>query len=1091
MWEFFINNNKFAYLFLVGLIGLGAFSIVSIPRESAPEVIIPVGVVTTVLPGAPAADVESLVTNEIERGLTTLENVKDITSVSREGVSSVTVEFDASADIDESIADLKDEVDKIIPDLPSDAEDPFVSEVNFQDQPIMQIALSAELSDVSFNTLSLAVEDEIESISGVSRVQFSGVRDREVTIIVDQGALFSYGLSLSEITSALRSANITFPIGQIENNGIAYNVAFEGDIEDTSDIANVTITTRGGQPVFVRDVAEVVDGLAPATTLSRLSLDNNPSKPSIILAVYKQSGGDITKITSAVNERLLELQQPGNILAGIQSETVLDAGNDINTDLVRLSTSGLQTVGLVVLLLVVTIGWREGLLAGTAIPLSFLFGFIGLYFSGNTINFLSLFSLILGIGILVDSAIVMVEGINRKMKDDPLIDKKEAALATIREFRAPLISGTLTTVAMFVGLFITSGVIGQFISSIPFTLIFLLFASMFVSLAIIPLFASNFLRRRSATNFEQRQVAYARRLETWYTGKISAVVGNIEKEDRFTAAIAALLVLGIFLTINTLAGFVAAGLIYVTYRWRYRFTRKLSYRPLLKTLSSLALWVVTTGLSVGIAAGLASSVLPGGGLIKTVFFEQSDVDYVIVEVEEAEGTTKEVTDIAVRRVEEIIYSEEEIKSYVVTVGRGSDFGFGGSGEKLANIFITLDGDRERTSTEVVTSLRSAMSELRDVKVTVNQPSDGPPTGAAIIVKFLGDDLTELTRVANEAAQIFKTVPHSTNVKTSTNNNNTEFVLELNRAKAAAVGLSPLAVSQIARTAVFGADATSLTTLNEDIDVVVKLHIDQGADVTSDTTNLATIDDLARINVPTQTGTIPLSELVTISLRESSSVINHESSKRVVTVTADVTESGNAREAQTEALSRIENEITMSENIEISTGGGETDESNQAFVEMLLALVVGVGLMVGILTLQFNSYRHMLYVLSILPYSLIGIFAGLAITQSSLSFPSIMGFIALSGIVVNNSILLIDMMNQTRRANPAMPIKEVVLSSAGNRLRPILLTMLTTVIGMIPLTYAGDLWAPLAYAVMFGLVFSVVITLLFVPIIYHRNPGELS
>lgn len=1029
MWKFFIENSKFSYLLLVALIGLGVYTIIAIPRESSPEVVIPVGIVTTVLPGAPAADVESLITNEIERGLTTLENVSEITSVSREGVSSVTVEFDASADIDASIQDLKDEIDSITPELPTDAEDPIVSEVNFVDQPILTFSVAGDLSDTAFTELANEVEREIEKLSGIARVEKSGVRDREVTVIIDQTALLQFGLSLGEVTTAIRNANLTFPIGQIEDNGVSYNVAFEGDITDSTQIANIGITTRGGQPVYLRDIGTVVDGLAPASTLSRLSVDGAPSQNSISFSVYKQTGGDITAIANSVNTRLDELKGPNELLTGLTIVTILDAGADIEKDLWNLTSSGIQTVLLVVVLLVIAIGWREALLAGSAVPLSFLFGFIGLYYSDNTINFLSLFALILGIGILVDSAIVMVEGINRKMKDDPTIDKRRAALETIEEFQAPLISGTLTTVAMFVGLFIVSGVIGQFIASIPFTLIFLLFASLFVSLAFVPLFAASFLRRRSVTKMEQLQVAYAHQLETWYQKTLAGILGNKQAERLF-------------------------------------------------------LWSIRIAL-------VLSLLLPVSGTVKVVFFEQGDVEFVIVEIEHPEGTVKEVTDIDVRRVEEVLYAHPAIESFAVTVGSGSQFGGGGSGEKFANIFISLRDDRDRTSTEIVEELRLAVADIRDVKVTVNQPSDGPPTGAAIIVKFLGDDLDTITALANQAAEIFRTTPTVTNVETSTNSNNTEFVLELDRAKATALGLDPLTISQVARTAVFGTDATSLTTLTDDIDVVVKLNVSNTADITSDTTNEATIDALNRITIPTQSGGVPLSSLVSVSLRESSSVIRHEDAKRVVSVEADVTADGNAREAQAAALARINSELRIPDDVTVSTGGGETDESNQAFVEMLLALVVGVALMVGVLTLQFNSYRYMIYVLSILPYSLIGVMGGLAITQNPLSFPSIMGFIALSGIVVNNSILLIDMMNETRRKNPHLPIRDVVITASSSRLRPILLTSLTTVIGMIPLTYAGDLWAPLAYAVMFGLIFSVLITLVLIPIVYNRRPGELG
>ncbi len=1087
MWEFFIRQNKFSYLLIVALLAVGAYSLVAIPKESSPEVVIPVGVVVTVLPGAPAADIESLITNEIERGLVNLENVKKITSTSREGVSSVTVEFEATADLDSSIQDLKDEVDKIKAELPADAEDPQVQEVNFVDQPILTIAIAGDLLDEEFTALSKTLESEVEAISGVSRAELKGVRDRQVTIIVDQTALARFEISLTDITNAVRNANLTFPVGQIVNDGISYNIAFEGDVTDTDQIKNIGITTRGGQPVYIKDIAVVEDGLAAATTLSRLSVSGAPSQNSISIDVYKQSGGDITRITEAVNARIEELKGEGQLLDGLTSVTVLDSGQQIKTDLVNLSSSGLQTIVLVMVLIVAAIGWREGILAGAAIPFSFLFGFIGLYFSGNTINFLSLFALILGIGILVDSAIVMVEGINRKMKEDPTIDKKEAAIQATREYAAPLISGTLTTVSMFVGLFIVSGVIGQFIASIPFTLIFILFASMFVALAIVPLLASTFLRRRSETVFEQKQLEYAHQLETWYKNKLTEYLESEQKQREFMTLLSVGLVTSLLLAVNLVAAIIAAPLLFILSKKIYALQDKKGYSDFKRKL----LWfpgMVVVVVAVVMAAG---SVLPVINLVKVTFFETSDSEWIVVEVELPEGTVKESTDIAVRRVEEVFYDEAEIESFATTVGSGSQFGGGGSGEKLANIFVTLKDDRDRTSLEIITDLREQMTQFNEFKVTVDQPSDGPPTGAAIIVKFLGDDLVEITRLANEAAQVFKENPQAVNIETSTNNNSTEFVLNLDREKTAAAGLNPFVVSQIARTAVYGTEATSLTTPTEDIEVVVKLDVENSGTAESDTTNVTTVNSLEQIMLPSATGPIPLSSLVTTTLRESSSVINHEENKRVVSITADVVPGATAREVQTEVMQQVEEKLNIPSDVEVSTGGGETDESNKAFMEMFAALIVGVLLMVAVLVLQFNSFLHTRYVLSILPYSLIGIMIGLALTRNPLSFPSIMGFIALSGIVVNNSILLIDMMNQMRRNNPSLSIKEVVLESSANRLRPILLTSTTTVIGMIPLAFAGDLWAPLAYAVMFGLVLSVLITLVLIPITYHHRPGDFE
>ncbi len=1086
MFEFFVRNTRFGYLFILAITGLGVYSLLAIPRESSPEVVIPVGIVQTILPGAPAADVESLVTNEIERGLVSLENVKQITSVSREGVSVVTVEFEASADIDASIQDLKDEIDTIARELPDTAEDPFVSEVNFVDQPIMTVAVAGDLLPIEFRNLSNDLEKDLESLSGISRVEVSGVEEREIAIIVNQAALQQYGLTLNAITQALGNANRTLPIGQITNNGVTYNVAFEGDVEDSSEVANIPVGLVGGQPVFIRDIATVRDGLAASSRMSRISVNGQPSADSISLDIYKQRGGDITDITDAVNARLVELSKEGNLLYGLSYDVVLDSGEQIKTDLFNLTSSGIQTVLLVVGLLALTIGWRESLIAGAAIPLSFLLGFIGLYYSGNTINFLSLFALILGVGILVDSAIVMVEGINAKMKANPDIDKDEAAIETIREFAAPLISGTLTTVAMFAGLFIVSGVIGQFIASIPFTLIFILIASLFVSLMIVPLFAAHFLRRRNTSAFEEKQVRYAHQLEMWYKAKLAAIVGHAEKEDKFLFLISALLLASLAL-VYSLWTAIAVGIVYYFVSLFYRSLRsRINVSDVVFRL--IGVFAKTVVLAVVV---LVTAFIPRYTPVQVVFFEQGDVDYVIVEVEQPEGTQKEVTDIAVRRVEEVLYKTENIDSYVVTVGSGSQFTGGGSGEKYANIFITLSEDRDKTSTEMVEELRASLAFIRNVKVTVDQPSDGPPTGAAITIKYLGDDLIALTETANKTAELIKSIPNTTNVETSTNNNNTEFVLELDRVKAASLGLDPFTVSLLARTAVFGSEATSLTTLEEDIPVVVKLNLSPDVDADTGSNNETTIDALGRLEIPTQSGSVPLSSIASISLRESSTVINHEDSRRVVSVTADVTAEGNAREIQTQVLEKIASDLKLPEGVTLSTGGGETEESNQAFSEMLLALVVGVVGMIAILVYEFGSYLHTRYVLSILPYSLIGIFFGLAITSNPVSFPSIMGFIALSGIVVNNSILLIDMMNADRRRYPVKSIRDVVIDASVSRLRPILLTTLTTVIGMIPLIFAGDIWAPLAYAVMFGLTFSVIITLVLIPIVYNRKPGGLG
>ena len=1035
MWEFFITKSRFTYLVMGALTAAGLYALLAIPRESSPEVQIPIGVVSTVLPGASAIEVEALITSELERGLIgSLDNVVEVTSVSREGVSVVTVEFSARADIDASINKLKDKVDLIKPDLPVDAEDPVVTEVNFVDQPIMTFAVSGDASPRAFLELAEELERRIESLPGISRLEYSGVGERMLSVVVEPTALARYDLSLRDVTSALRSANTAFPIGAIENDGVLYNITFTGKPEAVADIEGVAITTRGGQPVYVRDVATVRDEIKEAPAFSRLSITGAPSADALSFNVYKQRGGDITQITARVNDLLTELSAEGGLLASFKHETILDAGEDIRTDLYNLTTSGIQTVILVVLILMVAIGWREALIAGMGIPLSFLIGFIGLYLSGNTINFLSLFALILGIGILVDSGIVMVEAINKRLKDNPLLDAREAARLAVREFASPLLSGTLTTVAMFVGLFVVTGVIGQFIKSIPFTLIFVLFASAFVALALLPVIAADFLRRRTDTPLEIKQAQYSHRLESWYRRVLTTVVGNQRNERRFLWSIRILLLIAL--------------------------------------------------------------ILPVVGLVKVTFFEQADVDFIFVDIELPQGSTKEVTDLAVRRVEEVLYRESDISAYLATIGSGNQFDEdGGGGEHVASIFVLLDKERVRTSSDIILSLRESLRPINDVKIVLSQPNNGPPAEAPVGVTFYGDNLDELATVANRAALILQSVPETTNVRTSIDAG-TEFEIILDTDRAASFGLSSEVVSGVLRTAVFGSEATTLAGISTEVPVEVKLNIGNTIGVTTEATNIVTVDALRALTIPTPTGAaVPLSAIAQVYLRESRTVINHENGVRVVSVTSDILPGANARDVQAAfdaALSSTTAAVALAMPASVrQQSGGETEESDQAFSELFLALVVGIVLMVGILVYEFNSFRHMRYVLSILPYSLIGILFGLAITQNALSFPSIMGFIALSGIVVNNSILLIDMMNSERRQNPHRPITDVVVDAAVSRLRPILLTTATTVVGMVPLVYSGDLWAPLAYAVMFGLMFSVLITLVLIPIIYRRKPGDLG
>lgn len=1023
-WNFFLQKRSFSYLLIVALLFFGLVSIIAIPKESAPEVIIPIGVVSSGLPNASAEDVETLVTNKIEQELrSSLEGVKQITSTTREGSVSVVVEFEASADLETSLRKLRDAADTVRGELPEDAYDPIVSEVNLTDQPIMTIAVLGSVPIEELTRIANYIEEELRGVSGVSKVETGGVRKKEVQVIVSQEALKTYGISISDVTNGLRQANTSIPVGNISIGNAKYAIKFEGDINAPEDVADLPILSVGGQPLYVRDIADVRVGLEETRSLSRVSIEGSAPQNALSFFVYKRSGGDITKIARDVREKVAELEETKE-LAGLDTLITYDSGELVEEDLVNLTRTGIQTISLVILILLIAIGWREALIAGLAIPLSFFIGFIGLYVSGNTLNFVSLFSLILAVGILVDSAIVVVEGINGHMKS--WHGKLQSAREALREYSYPITAGTLTTIAVFAPLFLVSGVTGQFIASIPFTIIFVLAASLFVALGLIPLIASSFLKRRTTSNFGKLQEEKTEKIRTWYKKNIQKILGKKKRETIF-------------------------------------------------------IWTI-------IGMFVLSFTLPAFGLVRVSFFDQGDVDNLFVDIELPQGTTLARTNLEAQKVEEILLKNNRIKDFTTGVGQASPFnGSGTADSKLANVQITLSEDRKQTSTEILEDIRASLSHITTSDIRVDEPSDGPPTGDAIALELSGTNGDDLFAAGTIVRQFLEGVPGTANVLTSARDTAAQFVLTIDRRKAVELGISPLTIAEVLRTSISGVDATSIPQSDEDIDVVVKTNL--AANYTDPhETNRATLDEVRQLVVQGPKGPVLLGSLVTESYEVSNAVISHKDGKRTLTVSAGLTADGNTYQIINEVM-KAKDTLSLPEGVSLNIAG-ESDESNQAFVEMLLSLIVGLIVMLSILVLQFNSFRYALYVLSVVPFSLIGIFFGLMISGQALSFPSVMGFIALTGIVVNNSIILIDVMNNLRRTKPELSIEEVVLEGATSRLRPILLTTLTTVIGIVPLIFASALWAPLAWAIIFGLTFSVVLTLVLIPVIYRRWPGLL-
>jgi len=1020
LWTFFLKKKQFTILLMVALVGAGTFSLLSIPKESAPEVRIPVGIVTTVFPGASAEDVEEIVTNEIESAVQNLESLDKLTSTSREGISMVTVQFDADADLDKSIQDLKDAIDTAKPNLPEEANDPVVSEINFSEQPVLIVSVTGDYAPAVFTQLGEELENDLENVKGVSRVDVSGVRAREVQVVVNKTKLDQYGLRLSEVVAAIQQSNASLPIGAITVDATEYALNFEGDITQASDLEDVTVATQGGANIFIRDIADIVDGLERPTSISRASKGGEPSRASLTLNVFKSSGGNIVTTADAVKERLAELEQ--DKLAGSDIVYALDLGEQVNHDLTELTRVGFETMFLVMITLFLTIGWRESLVAGASIPLSFLIAFIGLQASGNTINFVSLFALILAIGILVDSGIVVTEAIHTRMRR--YASKEEAAEASLREYAWPLIAGTMATVAMFAPLFFISGIVGEFIKSIPFTLIFVLFASIFVALGLVPLIAIMFTTKES-NNLEKKQEEYTHRFQEWYHQKLSALLDNRRHQKIF-------------------------------------------------------LWAISIGFVLALA-------LPISGLLKTTFFPQEDIDFIFAEIEKPLGTTLAETDLVVREVEEALYGNTDIEAFSTTVGGTSALTGDAvtSGGHLANITILLNKERDTTSTEVVAKLREAVGTIPGATVRISEPNNGPPSGAPVLITFLGDDLDELERVTQRAENILASIEGVSDIQSSVKDNGLEFSLTIDRAKAASYGLSPAMIASTLRTAVHGVTATTIRGAERDTDVIVKLDLNPLYNDPSETTEINP-DVLRSISIPTARGPVLLGSVLSTTLERGKSAISHDDRMRIETVSSqavgktpiEITDEFQARAGELELPDSVTKKI-----------GGETEDVNQSFAEMGYAAIAGLVLMLAIMVVQFNSVRHALYLILMVILSLIGVFVGLFITGQTLSFSSVVGIIALSGVIINHAIILTDSIHRLATTRKDLASKDIVVEAAVSRLRPIFLTTVTTVVGMLPLAGASALWGPLAFAIMFGLSFSMVLTLVMIPILTYRWPGK--
>jgi multidrug efflux pump subunit AcrB len=1097
--NFFVTNFRVVILLILVITLWGLYAFFSLPRESNPEVNIPIAIVTTFYPGASPSDVEEFVTKKIEAELSGLKGLHRLTSNSLNSLSSITVEFEPSENIEDAIRNLRDKVANAKNDISTDAEDPVVTEISLDDVPIWSISLTGPYDGFTLHKYVEEIEDELEKIPGVREIQISGGDELEYEVAYQNDRLLFYGITVDEASRAILSQNIAIPSGNFESKGLIFPIRVDGKITEINQIANIPIrNTPFGGSVLLKDIATVKEKSIKKTTYSRLSREGSDPQNSISLSLVKRQGASILDTVDEAKGTLDRMIK--DFAPGITYSVTMDMAKEVRTSFEQLSHDFLITVLLVSIILFLIVGLKEAFVAGLAIPLVFFVSFGVLQMMGITLNFLSLFSLILALGLLVDDAIVVVSATKQYLNTGKFTPE-EAVLLVLNDFKWVLTTTTLTTVWAFLPLLFATGIVGEYLKSIPITVSITLIASLLIALMVNHPLAAILERLRLTRRFffiiEALLIIFAGAM--FYNGGIIQIV------------------LGI------LALFVEAWLIWwyekggitkmrdnqkkMDLEWRndelikkklYEqgdrshedFTTRLihgviNFHRFLPTYEKTLRYYIFDKkkrrlvLSLVILLFVASIGLVATGIIRSEFFPISDQNYIYIDLSTPIGSTLDVTDEKTRIIEEKIKGYSDITSFSTTVGRASPNtnSFGGAGigsTNLASIILTLKEKDERTmkSYELADQMRNDLEKFKvpQLKINVSVPAGGPPAGSAFQAQISGDDLVVLTRILNELKPILSQIPGVINVDTSLKDSVPEYTFKLNHQALERNALNAAYVGTVMRTAIGETELTKIVKGEDEIKLIA----------TFDKGRLPDLASIQNIQVINQEGRpVFLKDVSTIELKPAVNVVTRIDQKRTVVLSSGADTSTNGALILKEFEKRIQN-YKLPQGYNISYGG-ENEQNEESFASIIRAMMIALILIVSTLVIQFNSFRKAFIVLVPIPLALIGVFLGMAVFDVSLGLPALIGILALFGIVVKNSIILIDKINLNIKSG--IPFEDAVADAGKSRLEAIFITSICTIFGILPVTLSDEFWRALGSSIIFGLSLSSFLTLFIVPAMY--------
>ena len=1016
--RFAIHRPVTMFMLSAVIVLLGAISLTRLPVDLMPEFTAPTISINVGYNGVGPLEMEQLITRPIEQAVGAVAGVETISSNSSEGRTNVRINFAWGTDMNEALDEVRTRIDRVRGRMPEDAEQIQIFKADSNAQAIMQLAVEGDFDPVTLREIAQNdLVTRLERVPGVAAVTVNGGLRRQIHIELSKEKITALNLSVDRVVQTLRQENQNTPLGEVSQGDATYLVRSQGEFTNLDDIRNLVVMTRAGVPIYLRDVADVIDSTEDRRQFMRID-----GRPGVRMAVNKQTEENTVAVSEGIRE---EVERINREVPGIRVLVTNDQSIFIQRAIDNVQEHALLGGILVVLIIFAFLrDFRSTLIVSTSIPVSVIGTFALLYFGGFTLNTMTFGGLALGIGMIVDAAIVVLENTHRHLHMGK--DRITAAIDGSEEVWTAILTSTLTHIAVFVPLLFLSGFSSILFGQLSYVVMFSLAMSLFVAVTIVPVLCSRWLH---TPDEEARQ--------TGVLGRFYRASENVLEtvDERYRRALHLALAHRPTVIIGALASIVAAVLIY----------------PL-----------------------LSSELLP-----------QTDEGEVNVNAELPVGTRVERTEEAMLRLEEMVKQYVPEATTVITSGGGFGGGFGGGGNSnrgQINIRLVSRDERTRTNDQIAQELRRQLSGLPGVIVRAN-PSGGNfqlfrmlgggDGDSRLALEIRGEDLDDARRIAQEARAVMETTPGIADVRLGRDEGRPEITIRVDRPKAAMLGMTPQAVTTTIQTNVAGTTAAQFRERGNEYPIIVRLR-------EADREEIADIGDVLLSTPAGQV--VPARNLLAVGRDTGPVQIDRKNNERITRVNADIETS------LSDAIAAVQSnlgQIRVPPDFAVGFGA-EVEEQARAFQQLLLVLVLAVLLVYAVMASQYESLRDPFIIMFSIPVASIGVVLSLLATGTAFNMQAFIGVIMLAGIVVSNAILLVDYINTLRRRD-GMPLREAVEVGGRRRLRPILMTSFATILGLVPMAIGlgegGELQAPLARVVIGGLMASTMVTLVLVPAVY--------